>query len=134
MALATLFVGRMDDVHVFETARTAAQVALEFGGEFSSNLPGLVLDLPFDESAGNVVFDHSEQQNDGQLGDGVPSAHAAARAGELASQRSLTIRAASDGPSSGDFSRDGPRRIFGRHSEEWACAHSYQVLVRARGA
>ena len=68
-----LFVGRMDDVHVFETARTAAQVALEFGGEFSSNLPGLVLDLPFDESAGNVVFDHSEQQNDGQLGDGVPS-------------------------------------------------------------
>jgi len=52
-----LFVGRMDDVHVFETARTAAQVALAFGGEFSSNLPGLVLDLPFDESAGNVVFD-----------------------------------------------------------------------------
>jgi hypothetical protein len=67
------FRGRMDEVHVFETVRTEDQLALEVSGQFSPNLPGLVLDLTFDESAGNLVFDHSELQNDAQLGDGVPS-------------------------------------------------------------
>jgi len=67
-----LFVGSLDDAHVFATARSAEQLAAEFGGEFSSNLPGLVLDLTFDESAGPIVYDHSDRQNDGQLGDGVP--------------------------------------------------------------
>lgn len=66
-----LFQGQMDEAHVFETVRTAAQIALEVGGQFSSNLEGLVLDLTFNESTGNLVFDHSEQQNDGLLGDGV---------------------------------------------------------------
>ncbi|HKO49694.1 MAG TPA: LamG domain-containing protein [Polyangiaceae bacterium] len=67
-----LFKGRLDAVHVFEAVRSAEQLAGEFAGKFSKNEPGLVLDLTFDESAGSVVFDHSEQQNDGQLGDGVP--------------------------------------------------------------
>jgi hypothetical protein len=66
-----LFQGRMDEAHVFETVRTADQLALEFSGQFSSNLEGLVLDLTFNEGSGSVVFDHSEQQNDGELGDGV---------------------------------------------------------------
>jgi len=66
-----LFAGRMDDAHVFEVARSAEQLAAEFAGKFPKNEPGFVLDLTFDESAGSVVFDHSEQQNDGQLGDGV---------------------------------------------------------------
>ena len=67
-----LFEGRIDDAHVFETVRTSEQLAAEVNGEFSSNLPGLVLDLPFNESGGSVVFDHSGLQNDGQLGDGIP--------------------------------------------------------------
>lgn len=67
-----LFRGRMDDVHVFEVARTADQLAAEFAGDFSESEPGLVLDLTFDESSGSVLFDHSPQANDGQRGDGVP--------------------------------------------------------------
>ena len=67
-----LLEGRLDDAHVFEVARTAEQLAAEFAGKFANNEPGLVLDLTFDESAGSVVFDHSELENDGQLGDGVP--------------------------------------------------------------
>jgi len=67
-----LFQGRVDDVHVFETVRSADQLAAEFVGNFPQNEPGLVLDLTFDESAGSLIFDHSERANDGQLGDGVP--------------------------------------------------------------
>ena len=68
-----LFEGRLDGVRVFETARSAEQIAGEFAGKVAADEPGLVLDLTFDESAGNaLVFDHSAQQNDGQLGDGVP--------------------------------------------------------------
>jgi len=66
-----LFQGRMDDVHVFETARSAEQLAAEFAGNFSHGELGLVLDLTFNESSGSVVFDHSQLENDGQLGDGV---------------------------------------------------------------
>ena len=66
-----LFAGRMDDVHVFERARAAEQISAEFAGKFTDNGPGLVLDLTCDESAGSVIFDHSERANDGQLGDGV---------------------------------------------------------------
>lgn len=66
------FQGLLDDVHVFETVRSGEQLAAEFAGNFSGAEPGLVLDLTFDESAGSVVFDHSERANDGQLGDGVP--------------------------------------------------------------
>jgi hypothetical protein len=68
-----LFEGRMDDAHVFEVVRNSEQLASEFAGKLAPNdaSVGLVLDLTFDESAGSVVFDHSELQNDGQLGDGV---------------------------------------------------------------
>jgi len=67
-----LFEGRMDEVHVFEVVRSAEQLAAEFAGNFSPSEPGLVLALTFNESAGSAIFDHSRQQNDGQLGDGVP--------------------------------------------------------------
>jgi len=66
-----LFKGRMDDVHVFESVRSAEQLAAEFAGNFPQNELGSVLDLRFDESAGAVIFDHTELANDGQLGDGV---------------------------------------------------------------
>lgn len=68
-----LFKGRMDDVHVFQIARSAEQIAAEFAGKFSAGEDGLVLDLSCDETAGSLVFDHSERENDGQLGDGVIS-------------------------------------------------------------
>jgi len=67
-----LFQGRLDEVHVLEVARTAEQLSAEFSGSFSNTEAGLVLALTFDESAGSVLFDHSERENDGQLGDGVP--------------------------------------------------------------
>src|SRR6478735_8269021 len=67
-----LFQGRLDEVHVLEVARTAEQLSAEFSGSFSQGELGLVLALTFDESAGSVLFDHSERENDGQLGDGVP--------------------------------------------------------------
>ena len=67
-----LFAGRLDAVHVFESARSAEQLAAEFAGDFSADDATLVLDLPCDETSGALLFDHSEQQNDGQLGDGVP--------------------------------------------------------------
>jgi len=66
-----LFAGRMDDVHVFETVRSAEQIAAEFAGKFPQKEPGLVLDLTFDENSGSLAFDHSELANDAQLGDGV---------------------------------------------------------------
>jgi len=67
-----LFQGRLDDVHVFETVQSDAQLAAEFSGNMPTNELGLVLDLTFDESAGAVIFDHTALANDGQLGDGVP--------------------------------------------------------------
>jgi hypothetical protein len=66
-----LFQGRMDGVRVFEAARSAEQLAAEFSGNLAQNELGLVLDLTFDESSGSVIFDHSREANDGQLGDGV---------------------------------------------------------------
>jgi hypothetical protein len=66
-----LFAGRMDDVHVFEAARSAEQLAAEFAGKTSAGDAGRVLDLRFDESSGSAIFDHSDRENDGQLGDGV---------------------------------------------------------------
>lgn len=66
-----LFQGRMDRVRVFEAVRSAEQLAAEFSGGLPQNELALVLDLTFDESAGSVIFDHSKQANDGQLGDGV---------------------------------------------------------------
>jgi len=66
-----LFQGRMDDVRGSEVARSSEQIAAEFAGNLPQNEPGLVLELRFDESAGSVIFDHSPEANDGQLGDGV---------------------------------------------------------------
>ncbi len=66
-----LFQGKLDEAHVFESVRSAEQLSAEFAGNFPSNEPGQVLDLPFNESAGSVIFDHSARENDGQLGDGV---------------------------------------------------------------
>ena len=66
-----LFQGRMDDLRVFEVVRSAEQIAAEFAGNSGQNALGLVLELTFDESAGNVIYDHSQQANDGQLGDGI---------------------------------------------------------------
>jgi hypothetical protein len=66
-----LFKGAIDDFRVFNVARSSEQIAAEAAGNFSSDDPGLVLDLPCDESAGNVVYDHSDLGNDGELGDGI---------------------------------------------------------------
>jgi len=64
--------GRLDEVHVFEVARTQKQIAAEYAGTFGLNEAGLVLALSFDESSGSVVYDRSPYENDGLLGEGVP--------------------------------------------------------------
>jgi hypothetical protein len=73
-----LFKGAIDDFRVFNVARSGEQIAAEAAGNFSNVDPGLVLDLPCDESSGNIVYDHSDLGNDGELGDGI-AAHAPAR-------------------------------------------------------
>jgi len=65
-----LFKGSIDDFRVFNLVRTPAQIAAEAAGSFSGEDPGSVLDLPCNEEAGNIVFDHSPLGNDGDLGDG----------------------------------------------------------------
>ncbi|HEY5373556.1 MAG TPA: LamG domain-containing protein [Polyangiaceae bacterium] len=63
--------GSLDDVRVLELVRTPEELMNEAADHFSSADPGLVLDLPFDESEGSTVYDRSSYANDGQLGDGV---------------------------------------------------------------
>lgn len=67
-----VFKGSLDNVRVWSSVRTAEQIASEVASEPPSTDPNLVLDLPFNESGGALVFDHSGRENDGQLGDGVP--------------------------------------------------------------
>jgi hypothetical protein len=66
-----LFQGKVDDWRIFSRVRTKAELAAEAAGTFTPNDPALVLDLPCNEGAGAVLFDHSELANDGELGDGV---------------------------------------------------------------
>ena len=66
-----LFKGSIDDFRVFDILRTSQQIAAEAAGTFSSGDPGLVLDLPCNETSGNLVYDHSPLANDGDLGDGI---------------------------------------------------------------
>jgi hypothetical protein len=66
-----LFKGLIDDFRVFNVVRTAGQIGMEATGTFSSSDAGLVLDLPCNENAGDLVYDHSPLANDGQLGDGI---------------------------------------------------------------
>ncbi|MEO7038152.1 MAG: LamG domain-containing protein [Polyangiaceae bacterium] len=61
----------LDDVRVYEVARTPNELAAEAAGNYARPDSGLVLELPFDESGGSTVYDHSSFANDGQLGDGV---------------------------------------------------------------
>jgi hypothetical protein len=64
--------GSIDDVRVFNVARSDEQIASEASGNFSAVDPGLVLELPLNEASGAVVYDHSTHENDGLLGDGIP--------------------------------------------------------------
>lgn len=63
--------GSLDDVHVFETARTPAQIGSEQDLPLSADEIGLIMNLTFDESGGPVIYDHSLLENDGLLGDGI---------------------------------------------------------------
>ncbi|MES1177433.1 MAG: LamG domain-containing protein [Myxococcales bacterium] len=63
--------GSLDDVHVFDVQRTAEQIASELTEPVSPDAIGLVMSLPFDESEGPIIYDHSSLENDGLLGDGI---------------------------------------------------------------
>lgn len=68
---ADLLHASLDDVRVYEVVRTPKELAAEAADNYAPPDSGLVLDLPFDESGGSTVYDHSSFANDGQLGDGV---------------------------------------------------------------
>jgi hypothetical protein len=79
-----LFKGNLDDFRVFAVTRTSAEIAAEAAGTFSSAEPGLVLELPCNESSGNLLYDHSQLGNDGDLGDGFyPRMPARVRSGTV---------------------------------------------------
>lgn len=66
-----LFQGGLDDLRVFNLARSAAEIADEALGNFTAGAAGLVLDLSCNESSGSLLYDQSPFANDAQLGDGI---------------------------------------------------------------
>jgi len=66
-----LFAGKLDEVRVWDLARTDAQIAAEAAGTVEPNPSGLLLHLTFDESGGSRAFDRSGMDNHATLGDGI---------------------------------------------------------------
>ena len=68
---ADLFQGRIDQLRIFDVVLAPEQIAADAAGQATADGSVPVLDLPFDERGGSVVFDHSPLANDGQLGEGI---------------------------------------------------------------
>lgn len=66
-----LFRGKLDEVRVWDVARSAEQIAAEAAGSVEPEPAGLVMHLTFDESGGARVFDRSGTGNHATLGDGI---------------------------------------------------------------
>ena len=71
---AQRFNGAIDDVRVWNTARTGAEIAAMYDQSLAGNEAGLVGHWRFDEPSGNVALDSSTQGNHGVLGGGVAAA------------------------------------------------------------
>src|SRR5262249_14209664 len=60
------FAGSMEELHVWNTARTAAEIQRDMN-ELTGDEPGLVLYYPLDEAGGNTAFDRTANRYDGTL-------------------------------------------------------------------
>ena len=65
------FNGEIDEVRVWNTARTAGEIAAQYDQTLAGNEAGLVGYWRFAESGGTTAIDSSTQGNDGILGNGV---------------------------------------------------------------
>ena len=62
------FNGLIDEVRIWDIARTQAEIQANMGGILVGNEPGLVAYWNFDEGQGQIVSDVTTNQNDGRLG------------------------------------------------------------------
>jgi hypothetical protein len=60
------FQGAMEELHVWNTVRSAAQVQMDMT-QLTGNEPGLVLYYPLDEGSGSTAFDRTANHYDGTL-------------------------------------------------------------------
>ena len=66
-----LFAGKLDEVRVWDVARSDAEIAAEAADTAAPDPAGLLLYLTFDESGGSRAFDRSPLGNHATLGDGI---------------------------------------------------------------
>ena len=59
--------GRLDEIRIWEVARTEAEIQANMSVELSGTESGLVAYYPMNEGSGNVLGDASGNENDGQL-------------------------------------------------------------------
>ncbi len=64
------FQGLIDEVQVWNVARTQLQIDTDMNGQLAGNETGLVGDWRFDELSGLTAIDQSQYHNDGTLGGG----------------------------------------------------------------
>ncbi len=65
------FKGQMDEVRIWNVARTQAEIQADMNRELSGTESGLVGYWKFNEGSGNTVYDFSPNNNDGTLHGGV---------------------------------------------------------------
>ncbi|MBS1150108.1 MAG: Flagellar hook-length control protein FliK, partial [Myxococcaceae bacterium] len=65
---ATYMSGRMDEVRIWNVARTPAQLNASYNRLLPTNAPGLIAYYRFDEMAGQAVLDSTSNKLDGVLG------------------------------------------------------------------
>jgi hypothetical protein len=53
------FTGKLDDVRIWNVARSGAEVAADFNHEFATVPAGLVANWKLDEPSGSVAVDHA---------------------------------------------------------------------------
>ena len=61
------FVGFIDEVRIWNVARTEAEIRADMNTELTGNEPGLAAYWKFDETTDGIVTDMSPNQNDGRL-------------------------------------------------------------------
>ena len=67
------FQGAIDEVRVWNTARTAGEIAAQYNQTLTGSESGLVGYWRFAETSGTTAVDSSTQGNNGVLGNGVPA-------------------------------------------------------------
>jgi hypothetical protein len=66
-----LYTGKLDEIRVWDLARSDEQIAAEAAGSVEASPAGLLMHLTFDESGGARAYDRSGRGNHATLGDGV---------------------------------------------------------------